>query len=607
MAIQGKILTRLEPTIELDKLGFKSYGESEGDNPGDNNTSQELGVEFPLIIINGYRFDQPDINAFEISLNGFAPTIDITIKDIKSTFTTDSFPRDGDVINVRIASKPKDTYKDIRMDFDIVDVFSPAKSPEKNNMGGAIYQISGRMKIPGLYAEQCKSYGLGTTLDHLENITTDLKLGLASNIDSTDDSMNLITPYEPIEDTITDLVKHSYINDDSFVTCCVDPYYYFNFIDLNSILNSDEDFEDVIASFDININDTLGPDVTNEKNLSPALPMVLTSLSKAKGTNLHISKYAMQNNAGKQVKKNGYKRILQFFENDSEETGLVNFDIEPLSSNNLKDIHEPLKGRRDEERYKQEVKYKYVGRRHSDSETSNTHLNYNFAGLHNVQNMEELDKVFLEIELSSWNPAIYRYQKVPVIIYSETSEKTTEDAALKAKKEELGFEANAAHDPEDKIADPVAIDEFLSGFYIVGEIKYVYKKKTEQITQQMKLLRREWPSRINNIPENISGPTPEPTPQPAPPPPPAPEPEPTPEPTPEPPPEPTPYLYELVISEIDNTITIIVYDADGAEVYRGEPRIRVHPMLDEGGVVNEAKAALDPSKQDPNIQNMRKK
>ena len=33
MAIQGKILTRLEPTIELDKLGFKSYGEAEGDNP----------------------------------------------------------------------------------------------------------------------------------------------------------------------------------------------------------------------------------------------------------------------------------------------------------------------------------------------------------------------------------------------------------------------------------------------------------------------------------------------------------------------------------------------------------------------------------------------
>ena len=507
MAVQGKILTKLEPTIELDKLKFKSYKESEGDNPGDNNTSQELGVEFPLIFVNGYRFNKPDIKHFDISLAEFSPTINITIIDSESLFSADSYPRDGDVINVRIASRAKDIYKDIRMDFDIVDVISPPKSAEANNMGGAIYTLSGRMKIPGLYAEQCKSYGVGTTLDHLEKITTELKLGLASNVDLTDDSMNLITPYEPIKDTIEDLVKHSYVNEDSFVTCCVDPYYYFNFVDLNSILNADEDFEDAISSFDENINDTLGPEATNETNLIDKSPLAITSFSGAAGTNVHISKYAIQNNSGEIVKKNGYKRVLQFFENDSEETGLVNFDVEPLSSNNLKDIHEPLKGRRDEERYKQEIKYKYVGRRHSDAETSNTHLNYNFAGLHNVQNLQELDKVFLEVELSTWNPAIYRYQKLPVAIYSETPDKTAADAALKTKKEELGFEAKE----KEEIADGSrnendgvgVIDEFLSGFYIVGEISYVYTRKTGKTVQKMKLLRREWPSRINNIPENI--------------------------------------------------------------------------------------------------------
>jgi hypothetical protein len=50
-----------------------------------------------------------------------------------------------------------------------------------------------------------------------------------------------------------------------------------------------------------------------------------------------------------------------------------------------------------------------------------------------------------------------------------------------------------------------------------------------------------------------------------------------------------------------------VYDTNGTEIYRGDPRISINPMLDEGGVVNEAKAALDPSGQDPNVQNMRPK
>ena len=79
MALDSKILTRLEPTLELDKLQFKSYGEQDGDNPGDNHGSRALGVEFPLIMINNYRFNQEDISNFEISLEGIIPTISLTL------------------------------------------------------------------------------------------------------------------------------------------------------------------------------------------------------------------------------------------------------------------------------------------------------------------------------------------------------------------------------------------------------------------------------------------------------------------------------------------------------------------------------------------------
>ena len=87
MALNSTILTRLEPTIELDKLRFKSYGEQAGDNPGNNHGSRALGVEFPLIMINNYRFEQEDISSFEISLEGIVPTISLTLIDSKSFYS----------------------------------------------------------------------------------------------------------------------------------------------------------------------------------------------------------------------------------------------------------------------------------------------------------------------------------------------------------------------------------------------------------------------------------------------------------------------------------------------------------------------------------------
>lgn len=497
MALDGKILTVLEPTIKLDELKFKAYKEQEGDNPGDANTSRSLGVDFPLVIVNGYRFFQDDIKSLEIEMTSAIPTITLSLVDNKGFFTADNFPRDGDVVNVRIASKAKNDYKDIRIDFDIDDVDSPPANSLTRGTGGGKYVITGSMKIPGLNAEQCKSYDTGTTLDHLEKMTTDLQIGLASNVDTTDDEMKLVTPYEPLIDTIDSLVKHSYVSEDSFQTFCIDPYYYLNYVDLNLLLNAPEDFEDALGSFNTDYNDILGEGAT-EKIHEQKTQLLLTSHNKLAETNLHISRFSLKNNAGVGVKKNGYKRVLQFFDNDAEE-GMVSFDIEPLTSDKLKDIEEPLKGRRDEERYKQEIKYKYMGRRHSDPETSNTHLNYTFAELHNKQNLDELDKMYLEVELSSFNPAIRRYQKIPVAIFVETMRQIGADNAIKGKKEELGFDSKLKTDLEDELSDKNAIDEFLSGFYIVDEITYTYTQKTGKIKQKMKLLRREWPSRINNI------------------------------------------------------------------------------------------------------------
>lgn len=494
-ALDNHILAITEPTIKLDKLEYTSFGEGEGNERA--NTSQSYDI---VVSINNYIFSDDDIRSFTLRCDVTIPTLDITIIDGVGLFSTDTYPRDGDVINFRLASKNNDTYKDIRIDFDIIRVTSPNTNATKESMAGQKYSFNCKMKIPGINAHNCKSYGKGTSLDHIELIANDLKLGLATNIDDAADEMNLVLAFNSTGDTLADLVKHSYVSEDSFQTYSIDPYYYVNYVDLNQLLNAEGAFEDSLATFDIDMGDQ--PSTTDQGTLDGdkiESPLILTNHDAHSGTSLHISSYSLKNSAGSKLKKNGYKRILQYYENDSDE-GLVSFDIVPLTGTNMSDIEEPLKGRRDEkERYTEEIKHKYVGRRHADPETSNTHLNYEFAMIHNSQNLDELGKMTLEIELDTYNLAIHRWQKIPIIIFQSSETKIGADRVVKESKKEKGFDTLVPEEEEIPHPGKLVKDEFLSGYYVVGGIQYFFKSGEYTVKQRLTLLRREWPSRINNI------------------------------------------------------------------------------------------------------------
>jgi hypothetical protein len=529
-SINNHILTITEPTIKLDKVVFESFGEGEGDATKANTSKGYL----LMVSINGYVFTDSDILKMILTCDGPLPTIDITISDSMGLFNVDTFPRDGDVINFRMGTLDKTSYKDIRIDFDITS----ADQPKQNSSSkGAKYNFSGRIKVPGLYTDECKSYGVGTSLDHIESIANDLKLGVATNIDSTDDKMNLILPYNNRFDTLGDLVRHSYIDEDSFQMYCIDQYYYINYVNLNTLLESEESIEEMIAAYDRELSDMPATNSDDSINQSKKA-LILTNHGRDMGTNLFIESQSLTNTTGSKLKKNGYKRTLQFFENDSDE-GLVSHDIEPLASKKMADIEEPMKGRRGEDRYKGETKTKYTGRKNSDPETSHIHLNYEYAAISNAQNLDEVNKMSLEVSLASFNPAIHLYQKLPVIIYTNEQDKLGADKVIKTAKKEKGFDTFVEDDKSTVDPGEYVLDEFLSAYYVVGGIEYTFKAGDPSVKQKIKLLRREWPSRLDNInPDTVA---PEPTPA-TPPPTPPPTPEPAPEPPPPPPPPKEPVL-----------------------------------------------------------------
>ena len=629
-ALDNHILTIIEPTIKLDQVQFDSFNEGEGNEKA--NTSKDYLV---VVSINGYTFKDTDIKSMILKLDSKVPTIELILIDSQANFQVDTYPRDGDVINVRIGARQKEVYKDIRIDFDIIRVNSPNTSPQEPTRGTPKYSISGRMKVPGLYADVSRSYGKGTSLDHVESIATDLELGLATNIDSTDDEMNLFIAYDSINDTLDDLVRHSYISDDSFQTYSIDPYYYINYVDMNKLMQSEETLEDALAALDIDVSDQLLDTDTDASN-NMKHPLILSTHRKYIGTSFHITNYSLKNRAGGNAIRDGYKRTLKFYENDSDE-GLVSFDMEPLSSAKMADIEEPLKGRRGEDRYLKEVKTKYIGRKNADPETTNIHLNYEFSAISNDQNLKELNKMTLEVELSSFNPGIHRYQKIPIIIFKESAEEIGADKVIKDKKAEQGFDTAPDGERDYPQTGDVVADEFLSGYYVVGDIQYVYKSGNSSVSQKLTLLRREWPSRTNNINEETVAPTPSAPPPPPPPPPPA---EPVTQPTPvdavmgewsewgscedgqqtrtrevlepaqnggatgelEETQECTVGKYTYIIEDLGFEKQIVVFE-NNTEVFRGQPSLTAEDSV----LVQEAKNNLDPTGSDSDVQNMQRK
>jgi len=225
----------------------------------------------------------------------------------------------------------------------------------------------------------------------------------------------------------------------------------------------------------------------------------LTNHHTADGFNTKINKYNLINNSTKIALDNGYKRRMQYFDYTDSELNLVEFDVESLVSDNIKDNEEPLKGRRnsDVDEYNTHIKQKYMGLQ-SDS----VHENYNFAAMNNIQNLVELDKLYLEVELETLNPALYRYMKIPVSIYNYSKIAIDSTKVVNEKAKEGGFDLKAEEAGEtndnESTQTTFVLDEFLTGYYIIMGIQYKYTESTGY-SQVLKLVRREWPARLNNM------------------------------------------------------------------------------------------------------------
>jgi len=113
--------------------------------------------------------------------------------------------------------------------------------------------------------------------------------------------------------------------------------------------------------------------------------------------------------------------------------------------------------------------------------------------------MDEIFKMYMNVNLEEVNYNLYRFQRIPVMIYEQDAQVKN---MQKIRDEALGDDQIKGSGDAGNTQDTNFLDytnanaeiknEFLSGYYVIAEISYIYTKG-KKITQSLKLLRREWP------------------------------------------------------------------------------------------------------------------
>jgi hypothetical protein len=474
------IRTISEPSIPLDEMSVPDidHVDSTQDNTSGNDShlkySKMSGSLYPLVKINDTIFGGNDIIGMEISSDGFLPTINLRIQMKSKFFYSTGFPKDGDVVSIFIRSND-DSIKPVRNDYDITSVNVNSSGSETN--ADTMY-VSGILRVPGLKAMKCFSKR-GSSSSALQSTAEDLGLGFATNEPTTNDEQAWICPYNTVQDFCEEVTLSSWKDSESYFTSFIDIFYYLNHVNVDPLFSEKADIDDAVG-IELFSQDY----AVDSERFKSARKHVLSNWDNVKQTNFYIEKYEQKNNSTKVGLVDGYKRYLHYYDGLLREKQTIFADPKVTPGAEKDSII--LKGRANENFYLDQVSHRWMGNVYGN-DGENSHEKLLYAKVWNHQNMRHSKKFSLKVVTTGINMNIRRFQAIPVVIV------IVKDLLRKKANEPVedsgADEGKSAGDQEHM---PFTVDKFYSGFYVVDSVKYKYENF--RFTQEMNLIRREWPN-----------------------------------------------------------------------------------------------------------------
>lgn len=345
----------------------------------------------PFIWYNSYQIEYEDIEYFQLSHSGIIPVIKIIFYDSLSIMSDKGMPLDDTKIKVYLNPR-NENLKPIYLEFKI-GKFSIVENQ---------YTITGLLNINDLYISKIQSYSNISSYNLLQKLSREMGLGFNSNIIDTNDTMTWINTNDTSLSFIEDIIKCSYISDNSYLIGYIDYYYHFNYIDLEKEINRDIMNEMGISSFGLE-------EAVKVENNEIVSKLFLTTDPTMEATNNFIEDYKIINNSTNVSISYGYKTRLRYYNESSKE--VLSFDLESQTTNTGDKII--LKGTPgDDYFFSNNINLEYVGK----IDVDNSHKNYNYSSIQNEINLAELTKIGLSVTLPTPNYNLYKCQKVNLLV-----------------------------------------------------------------------------------------------------------------------------------------------------------------------------------------------
>ena len=402
-----------------------------------NSFAEDIG-KMPYIVINGVTIEGKDISYLKLHNDRYLPELEMTFSDPTNKIFDSQYPLDQQIVSIMIKSN-ETLLMPIRMDFWIYE-FNSVKS-KAGDSDDKKYDLVAKLDVPFIIKNASFK---GSSYDVLKQIADQTDLGFASNIESTNDSMTWINcGIDYVREQIPEIVKRSYVDDNTFLWAYIDFWYNLNYVDIEKQLS-------------LNTKDDMS--LSGNERLSgqkETIPLLLSNHPDYSSTNQYINKFNLTNNTTTVNSILGYNPHIYYYM--TKEKKLTNVLLDTISTKGDKSDKIVMKGQPNDNNYglDQEKNY-FLGK----NDTDNSHSNYLYAEQLNLHNIEFLQKIRMNVVLKNLNFGLYRFQPIKIELY---------------KLKELDADPNpvtTADVQQAKNKDKYKLNERLSGDWLIIGINF---------------------------------------------------------------------------------------------------------------------------------------
>ena len=307
----AQITVKYDPTLEIEEIEEPMYATSENEDP-DNKPAEVqqtkiTGILSPLIKVNNILILWDKVSRFELSSTGFLPELSFTFKDDLGFTKSLDQPGNDNLVLVQILPPFEDAYKKINLRFFIDDV----------RISGETVTIIAKYNVPALYQDKLEALGKMTTYDFLDKVAKDCELGLASNVDGTEDERYIYIRNTNYLRTVANQIRISG-KDDCILDTWIDFHNYIVLCDMLERYNANE------SEIKVWTAPTVIPETENtgEPIEAKEEDAILSNAIGVRNTQLYISDYTVNNNSGKNMKI-GTDKVVQSYYIDKFEPSSI--------------------------------------------------------------------------------------------------------------------------------------------------------------------------------------------------------------------------------------------------------------------------------------------